>query len=76
VCDRNPGPGELVAGQELLGRFRRALTDDERKIADLRGQGVGWADVAARLGGTAEARRSQFSRAVDRVSRELGLDRD
>ena len=43
---------------------------------DLRGEGLGWADVAARLGGTAQARRMQLARAVDRLARELGLRPD
>jgi len=76
VSDQRPSPSDLVAGEELLQRFRRALSDEELEIADLRGQGVGWVDIAARLGGTAEARRSQLARAIDRVSRELGLDED
>jgi RNA polymerase sigma-70 factor (ECF subfamily) len=74
VRDRSPSPSDLVAGEELLQRFRQSLSNEERAIADLRGQGLTWADVAARLGGTVVARRSQLSRAIDRVSRELGLD--
>jgi RNA polymerase sigma-70 factor (ECF subfamily) len=74
VRDRSPSPSDLIAGEELLERFRRSLSEEELALADLRRQGVGWADIAARLGGTAEARRSQLARAVDRVSRELGLD--
>jgi RNA polymerase sigma-70 factor (ECF subfamily) len=76
VRDRGASPSDLVAGQELLQRFRQSLSNEERAIAELRGQGVAWADIAARLGGTVEARRSQLSRAIDRVSRELGLDVD
>ena len=74
--DRSPSPSDLVAGEELLQRFRQSMSAEERTIADLRGQGLAWADIAARLGGTVEARRSQLSRAIDRVSRELGLDED
>jgi RNA polymerase sigma-70 factor (ECF subfamily) len=76
VSDRNPSPSDLVAGEELLQRFRQSLSTEELALADLRSQGVAWVDIAARLGGTVEARRSQLSRAVDRVSRELGLDTD
>jgi RNA polymerase sigma factor (sigma-70 family) len=75
VSDDSPSPSELVAGEELQ-RFRKSLSREETEIADLRGQGVAWADIAAQLGGTVEARRSQLSRAIDRVSRELGLDED
>jgi RNA polymerase sigma factor (sigma-70 family) len=76
VTDRTPSPSDLVAGEELLQRFRKSLSNEELQIADLRGRGVGWAEIADRLGGTGESRRSQFSRAINRVSRELGLDED
>jgi RNA polymerase sigma-70 factor (ECF subfamily) len=76
VADPRPAPDEAVAGQELLRRFRDGLSEEERRIVDLRGEGLGWADVAARLGGTAQARRMQLARAVDRLARELGLGPD
>ena len=69
-------PSQVVAGQELLARFRQGLSDEERQIADLRCQGLAWADIASRLGGTAQARRMQLTRAVERVARALGLDEE
>jgi len=42
------------------------------RVADLRGQGYEWAEIAAQLGGTAEARRKQLARALDRI--ELALE--
>jgi RNA polymerase sigma factor (sigma-70 family) len=74
VADAAAGPSRVVAGQELLQEFRRRLTEEERRLADLRAQGRGWADIAAEVGGRPEARRRQLTRAVERVSRELGLD--
>src|SRR5262249_8555111 len=74
VPDDSPSPSELVAGKELLHRFRESLSPEERELADLRSRGVSWADVAAQVGGTVAARRSQLSRAIDRVTRELGLE--
>jgi DNA-directed RNA polymerase specialized sigma24 family protein len=71
-----PTPSEVVAGKELLERFRQALNEEERQLADLRGEGLAWGDIAARVGGTAQARRMQLVRAVERVARELGLDGD
>jgi hypothetical protein len=68
-----PTPSRLVAWRELLQKFRDRLSEEERRLADLRGQGRSWADIAAELGGTADARRVQLSRAVTRVWRELGL---
>jgi RNA polymerase sigma-70 factor (ECF subfamily) len=67
-------PGRVAAGRELLAAVRAELTAEERAIADLRGEGRTWAEVAERLGGTAEARRKQFDRTLTRVSARLGID--
>jgi RNA polymerase sigma factor (sigma-70 family) len=67
-------PSEVVAGRELFHELLRRLTDEERRLADLRAQGRAWEEIAAELGGTAVARRKQLARALDRVTRELGLD--
>lgn len=74
VADTDPTPSQIVAGRELLVEMRRRLSDDERQLADLRSQGLGWPDIAGRLGGTPQARRVQLGRAMDRVLRELGLE--
>jgi hypothetical protein len=77
TCDlasTDPSPSEVVAGRELLETFRQRLSVEERQLADLRAQGSGWADIAATVGGTAQARRKQLARAVERVAKELGLD--
>ena len=66
-----PTPSRLVAGRELLEAFRARLSEEERMLADLRGQGCEWAEIAARVGGTAQARRMQLARAVRRVERQL-----
>jgi RNA polymerase sigma-70 factor (ECF subfamily) len=67
-------PSDLVAGQELLQEFRKRLSEDERRIADLKAHGHDWAAIAAELGGTPDGRRMQLARALDRVAGELGLD--
>jgi RNA polymerase sigma-70 factor (ECF subfamily) len=74
VAGGDPTPSQVVSNRELLDAMRAKLTDDERAVADLRAQGLEWAEVAQRLGGTAPGRRMQLGRAVDRVARELGLD--
>src|SRR5262249_23259623 len=66
-----PSPSRLVAGRELLAEVNRRLSREERALADLRADGCEWTEVAARLGGTAEARRKQLARAVDRVEQQL-----
>jgi RNA polymerase sigma-70 factor (ECF subfamily) len=73
-----PGRGEtpsmVATYRELLQMFRDQLTEEERQVADLRAEGRDWAAVAAALGGTPEGRRKQLTRAVERVSKGLGLD--
>jgi RNA polymerase sigma-70 factor (ECF subfamily) len=66
-------PSQWIAGKELLAEFRRRLSDDERKLADLRADGQDWAAIAVAVGGTSEGCRKQLSRAVERIERELGL---
>lgn len=74
VAADQTSPSLAVAGQELLERLRALLTDEERRISDLRADGAEWAEVAERLGGTPQGRRMQLARAITRVSQALGLD--
>ena len=66
-----PSPSRLAEGRELLAEVSRRLSEEERLLADLRADGCEWTEIAARLGGTAEARRKQLARAVDRVEQQL-----
>jgi RNA polymerase sigma-70 factor (ECF subfamily) len=74
LTDGQPSPSEILSRRELLERMQACLTDEEREIADLRGQGLAWEQVAERLGGSGQARRMQLTRGIERVGRELGLD--
>jgi RNA polymerase sigma-70 factor (ECF subfamily) len=74
VADPGASPSEQISGQELLERFRASLSAEEKAIAELRKDGLGWAEIASRLGGTAQARRVQLARAIERISRHIGLD--
>jgi RNA polymerase sigma-70 factor (ECF subfamily) len=67
-------PSEVISRRELLDMFRERLSAEERELAELRGQGLDWAAIAGKLGGSAEARRKQLARAIARVGQELGLD--
>jgi hypothetical protein len=42
------------------------LTEEERILADLRGEGCEWVEIAARVGGTAQARRIEGVRSGKR----------
>jgi RNA polymerase sigma-70 factor (ECF subfamily) len=68
-----PSPSRVASGRELLAEVRRRLTPEELQVADLRAQGREWAEIAATLGGTVEARRKQLARALDRVTSQLDL---
>jgi RNA polymerase sigma factor (sigma-70 family) len=74
VAAADPSPSRAAAAKDLLAAARGRLTDEERALADLRADGQTWDEVAARVGGTAQARRVQLARALDRVARELGID--
>ncbi len=71
-----PGPSvtEQVAWRELVEMVRARLSDEEKRLSDLRAAGCEWTDIAAQLGGTAEAARKRLERAFDRVTRELGWE--
>jgi RNA polymerase sigma-70 factor (ECF subfamily) len=67
-------PSEQAAARELLAKVRERLSDDERQLAELRGRGDSWAEIAASQGGTPESMRKKLARALDRVLTQLGLD--
>ena len=74
MVDRASDPGEQASAKELLEKIRSRLNDDERNLAEQRGLGRGWSELAEEFGGTDVALRKKLSRALDRVMAELGLD--
>ena len=66
-------PDRIASAREQLQRLRERLGPEERQIADLRGEGCEWAEIAARLGGAADARRKQFQRALSAALAALGV---
>jgi RNA polymerase sigma factor (sigma-70 family) len=76
AADMHSSPSEQVGRQELVVLVRQRLSAEENQIAQMRGLGCSWSEVAARLGGTPEARRVQLARALDHVARTLRLDAD
>ena len=69
-----PEPARVAAGRDLLAVVRAGLSLEERELADRRAVGHTWDEIARELGGTAEGRRKQFARALDRLAPSLGLD--
>jgi len=73
LAGQDPTPSSEIAGKELLEKARLRLSEEERQLVELRGQGLSWEEVAASLGGTAGARRNQLARALDRVAVEVRI---
>jgi RNA polymerase sigma-70 factor (ECF subfamily) len=69
-------PGWIALGRDLVEQVRRRLGAEQRRIVDLRGEGSTWEEVAGAVGGTAEGRRKQLTRALGRATRALGLDNE
>jgi RNA polymerase sigma factor (sigma-70 family) len=67
-------PSQQIALEDLVAEVRRRLLPDERRVMELRQQGLEWAAIAAQVGDSPEALRKRFIRAVDLVSQGLGLD--
>jgi RNA polymerase sigma factor (sigma-70 family) len=73
VADSASDPGEQASARELLDQVRARLSADERYLAEQRGLGRGWRELADELGATDVALRKKLTRALDRVMTELGL---
>ena len=52
LVDPHPTPGEIAAHRDLVERVRLALSVEEQQLADLRRDGLGWIEIADRVGGT------------------------
>jgi RNA polymerase sigma factor (sigma-70 family) len=74
VKAREASPSQHVAARDLLEEFRRRMSTEERFLADQRGLGREWQDIAAEVGGRPDALRKKLDRALGRIARELGLD--
>jgi RNA polymerase sigma factor (sigma-70 family) len=72
----DPTPSQQLAFAELLEAVYRRLTPHERRLVELRNEGHDWARIAEELGGDPVTLRKQLSRALDRVTRQLGLEDD
>ncbi|MGL4552036.1 MAG: RNA polymerase sigma factor [Gemmataceae bacterium] len=69
-----PGPPQQAEARELLAEVRRRLAPDELRLVELRNQGHDWNAIAAAVGGTAAALRQKLHRAIERLSKDLGLE--
>ncbi len=67
-------PERIVVGRDLLENVIGRLAEDERLLFELRQQGQSWDSIVARVGETATVLRKRLSRALRRVTVELGLE--
>jgi RNA polymerase sigma-70 factor (ECF subfamily) len=66
-------PADEIAGRDLLAAFRARINEQERWLSDQRAQGRDWAAIAEDVGGRPDALRVKLARALDRVSKQLGM---
>ena len=71
---KTPTPSQQIEAKDLLSEVHRRLSPEERRIAELRQQGHDWAALADQVGGSPDGVRMRLTRALDRVTRELGLE--
>lgn len=74
VAGRVATPLRQLEARELLHQALEKMSAEVRAIADLRIRGQAWGEIAATLGGSADARRKQFERAIDRIAKDLNID--
>lgn len=67
-----PDVGQRVEDQDLAAAIRERLDESARQIFDLKAEGLTWQEVAAKVGGTADASRMRLNRAVAAVLTNLG----
>jgi RNA polymerase sigma-70 factor (ECF subfamily) len=72
--DPGASPSAIASGRDLMEQVQLRLTDDERELSRLRGQGKNWREIAELMGGEPEALRKRLARACDRVIVDFGLD--
>ncbi|MEI8382352.1 MAG: sigma-70 family RNA polymerase sigma factor [Planctomycetota bacterium] len=73
VVDSGDTPSRVVADRDLMAEVRRRMSAEEQQLADLRAAGLDWNEIAQQLNGNADSLRKKLTRAVDRITQELGL---
>ena len=76
ISSRAPAPVRQACDRELLERVRERMTAEEKLLANDRSAGHDWVEIAMKYGGTPEARRKQYARALDRIAADLGIDEE
>lgn len=69
----SPGPRTAAAARELLQEVRSRMTQEELAVADLRGAGKSWDEIAIELNESAEKLRKLLERSLERVRQQLNV---
>jgi RNA polymerase sigma-70 factor (ECF subfamily) len=69
-----PSPSQEVTQCELLAEVERRLSAEERQLMAMRREGQSWEEIAVLVGDSPVVLRKRLSRALDRITRELGLE--
>jgi DNA-directed RNA polymerase specialized sigma24 family protein len=67
-------PSRIVELRQLAAAARARLPPELLQIVALRDDGLEWNEIAARVGGSAEALRKRLARAASDVAESLGVD--
>ncbi len=71
---REETPSKIIELRELIESAHDRLSEDERQIAAFRRENLSWDEIGKRMNSTASACRIKLSRALHRISIELGLE--
>lgn len=74
IADSAPGPAHAIEVQDMVDVLRSHLIEQERHLLDQWLNGEDWPIIARRESASPEAVRKRFTRAVDRIARELGWE--
>lgn len=72
--EQRPGPSSIAASREMLERVRSRLSRDEQQLMEWRAGGWQWTEIGLELNEHPAAVRMRFTRALDRVTAEFGLE--
>ncbi len=68
MASHDTTPSHAVEAREMYHSVMQQLSPEERALAVHRANGLSWTEIANQVGGTADGRRMQLARAVDRVA--------
>lgn len=74
LIDPQAQPGEQAMVSDLLEEIQRRLTEEERQLLNSRQAGQNWEEIALATGTSAVLLRKRLSRALNRISIELGFE--